>query len=224
MLMNKIFIIEDEDKIRNEVKTFLEKSGFLCDTSTDFENIIDKALSSNSQLILLDINLPVFDGYYICKEIRKKSNVPIIMLTSRQGEIDELMSMNLGADDFVAKTTSPQILLARINSVLKRTYSTELNNNISYKGLSLNLSRGTMTFENVELDLTKNEMKILNILIENKENIVSRDEIMEALWQCDEFVDDNTITVNVNRLRRKMEKLGVKDMLKTKRGQGYILL
>lgn len=222
--MNKIFIIEDEDKIRNEVKTFLEKSGFLCDTSTDFENIIDKALSSNSQLILLDINLPVFDGYYICKEIRKKSNVPIIMLTSRQGEIDELMSMNLGADDFVAKTTSPQILLARINSVLKRTYSTELNNNISYKGLSLNLSRGTMTFENMELDLTKNEMKILNILIENKENIVSRDEIMEALWQCDEFVDDNTITVNVNRLRRKMEKLGVKDMLKTKRGQGYILL
>lgn len=222
--MNKIFIIEDEDKIRNEVKTFLEKSGFLCDTSTDFENIIDKALSSNSQLILLDINLPVFDGYYICKEIRKKSNVPIIMLTSRQGEIDELMSMNLGADDFVAKTTSPQILLARINSVLKRTYSTELNNNISYKGLSLNLSRGTMTFENVELDLTKNEMKILNILIENKENIVSRDEIMEALWQCDEFVDDNTITVNVNRLRRKMEKLGAKDMLKTKRGQGYILL
>lgn len=222
--MNKIFIIEDEDKMRNEVKTFLEKSGFLCDTSTDFENIIDKALSSNSQLILLDINLPVFDGYYICKEIRKKSNVPIIMLTSRQGEIDELMSMNLGADDFVAKTTSPQILLARINSVLKRTYSTELNNNISYKGLSLNLSRGTMTFENMELDLTKNEMKILNILIENKENIVSRDEIMEALWQCDEFVDDNTITVNVNRLRRKMEKLGVKDMLKTKRGQGYILL
>lgn len=222
--MNKIFIIEDEDKMRNEVKTFLEKSGFLCDTSTDFENIIDKALSSNSQLILLDINLPVFDGYYICKEIRKKSNVPIIMLTSRQGEIDELMSMNLGADDFVAKTTSPQILLARINSVLKRTYSTELNNNISYKGLSLNLSRGTMTFENVELDLTKNEMKILNILIENKENIVSRDEIMEALWQCDEFVDDNTITVNVNRLRRKMEKLGAKDMLKTKRGQGYILL
>lgn len=222
--MNKIFIIEDEDKIRNEVKTFLEKSGFLCDTSTDFENIIDKALSSNSQLILLDINLPVFDGYYICKEIRKKSNVPIIMLTSRQGEIDELMSMNLGADDFVAKTTSPQILLARINSVLKRTYSTELNNNISYKGLSLNLSRGTMTFENMELDLTKNEMKILNILIENKENIVSRDEIMEALWQCDEFVDDNTITVNVNRLRRKMEKLGAKDMLKTKRGQGYILL
>lgn len=224
MLMNKIFIIEDEDKMRNEVKTFLEKSGFLCDTSTDFENIIDKALSSNSQLILLDINLPVFDGYYICKEIRKKSNVPIIMLTSRQGEIDELMSMNLGADDFVAKTTSPQILLARINSVLKRTYSTELNNNISYKGLSLNLSRGTMTFENMELDLTKNEMKILNILIENKENIVSRDEIMEALWQCDEFVDDNTITVNVNRLRRKMEKLGAKDMLKTKRGQGYILL
>lgn len=222
--MNKIFIIEDEDKMRNEVKTFLEKSGFLCDTSTDFENIIDKALSSNSQLILLDINLPVFDGYYICKEIRKKSNVPIIMLTSRQGEIDELMSMNLGADDFVAKTTSPQILLARINSVLKRTYSTELNNNISYKGLSLNLSRGTMTFENMELDLTKNEMKILNILIENKENIVSRDEIMEALWQCDEFVDDNTITVNVNRLRRKMEKLGAKDMLKTKRGQGYILL
>lgn len=222
--MDKIFIVEDEDKIRNEVKTFLEKSGFTCDTSTDFENIIEILLCSNSKLILLDINLPVFDGYYICKEIRKKSNVPIIMLTSRQGEIDELMSMNLGADDFVAKTTSPQILLARINSVLKRSYRNESNNNIIYRGLSLNLSKGTMEFNNNELDLTKNEMKILNMLIENKENIVSRDEIMECLWQCDEFVDENTLTVNVNRLRRKMEKLGAKDMLKTKRGQGYILL
>ena len=214
--MDKIFIVEDEDKIRNEVKTFLEKSGFTCDTSTDFENIIEILLCSNSKLILLDINLPVFDGYYICKEIRKKSNVPIIMLTSRQGEIDELMSMNLGADDFVAKTTSPQILLARINSVLKRSYRNESNNNIIYRGLSLNLSKGTMEFNNNELDLTKNEMKILNMLIENKENIVSRDEIMECLWQCDEFVDENTLTVNVNRLRRKMEKLGAKDKLKTK--------
>ena len=222
--MDKIFIVEDEDKIRNEVKTFLEKSGFTCDTSTDFENIIEILLCSNSKLILLDINLPVFDGYYICKEIRKKSNVPIIMLTSRQGEIDELMSRNLGADDFVAKTTSPQILLARINSVLKRSYRNESNNNIIYRGLSLNLSKGTMEFNNNELDLTKNEMKILNMLIENKENIVSRDEIMECLWQCDEFVYENTLTVNVNRLRRKMEKLGAKDMLKTKRGQGYILL
>lgn len=222
--MNKIFIVEDEKKIRDEVKSFLNKSGFNCISSINFENMVEEILNSDAKLVLLDINLPVFDGYYICKEVRKKSNVPIIMLTSREGEIDELLSMNLGADDFVSKTTSPQILLARINSVLKRSYSNEINNNLNYNGLVLNITKGTMSYNNKELDLTKNEIRILSILIKNKENIVSRNDMMESLWQSDEFVDDNTLTVNVNRLRRKMESIGAIDMLKTKRGQGYILL
>lgn len=222
--MNKIFIVEDEKKIRDEVKSFLNKSGFNCISSINFENMVEEILNSDAKLVLLDINLPVFDGYYICKEVRKKSNVPIIMLTSREGEIDELLSMNLGADDFVSKTTSPQILLARINSVLKRSYSNEINNNLNYNGLVLNITKGTMSYNNKELDLTKNEIRILSMLIKNKENIVSRNDMMESLWQSDEFVDDNTLTVNVNRLRRKMESIGAIDMLKTKRGQGYILL
>lgn len=223
--MEKIFFIEDEENIRKEVKTFLEKSGYECETSTDFKNIIEVVLKSNSKLILLDINLPVYDGYYICREIRKKSDVPIIMLTSRQSEIDELMSMNLGADDFVSKTTSPQILLARITSVLKRTYSKKgVSDDLEYKGLILNTSRGVIIYDNNESELTKNEIKILDIFMKNKEKIVSRNDLMEALWQSDEFVDDNTLTVNVNRLRRKMESIGAKDYLKTKRGQGYILL
>lgn len=222
--MNKIFIVEDEQKIRDELKSFLDKSGFNCISSINFENMVEEILNSDAKLVLLDINLPVFDGYYICKEVRKKSNIPIIMLTSREGEIDELLSMNLGADDFVSKTTSPQILLARINSVLKRSYSNEVNNNLSYNGLILNTTKGTMSYNNEELDLTKNEIRILSILIKNKENIVSRNDMMEYLWQSDEFVDDNTLTVNVNRLRRKMESIGAIDMLKTKRGQGYILL
>lgn len=222
--MNKIFIVEDEKKIRDEVKSFLNKSGFNCISSINFQNMVEEILNSDAKLVLLDINLPVFDGYYICKEVRKKSNVPIIMLTSREGEIDELLSMNLGADDFVSKTTSPQILLARINSVLKRSYSNEINNNLNYNGLVLNITKGTMSYNNKELDLTKNEIRILSMLIKNKENIVSRNDMMESLWQSDEFVDDNTLTVNVNRLRRKMESIGAIDMLKTKRGQGYILL
>lgn len=223
--MEKIFLVEDEENIRKEVKTFLEKSGYECDTSTDFKNIIEVVLKSKSRLILLDINLPVYDGYYICREIRKKSDIPIIMLTSRQSEIDELMSMNIGADDFVSKTTSPQILLARIASVLKRTYSSSAESeDLIYKGLALNPSKGTIRYDNNEIDLTKNEIKILDILMKNKETIVSRNDMMEELWQSDEFVDDNTLTVNVNRLRKKMESIGAKDYLKTKRGQGYILL
>ena len=165
----KIFIIEDEEKIRNELITFLNKYGYITSYSVDFENIVEDALKSKCNLILLDINLPYYDGYYICREIRKKSDVPIIVVTSRDSEVDELMSMNLGAD-------------------------------------------------------SKNESRILYVLIKNNGKIVSRNEIIEALWESDEFVDDNTLTVNINRLRKKLEEIGANDFLKTKRGQGYILI
>lgn len=221
---NKIFIIEDEEKIRIELSELLNRYGYEANYSNDFENIVEIALESNSHIILLDINLPYYDGYYICREIRKKSNIPIIVVTSRNSEIDELMSMNLGADDFVTKPYNTQILLARISSLLRRTYQNMDLEIFEFKGLKYNMSISEMEFDNNKVELTKNESRILYTLIKNKEKIVSRNELMKSLWQNDEFVDDNTLTVNINRLRKKLEEVGAVDYLQTKRGQGYILI
>ena len=220
----KIFIIEDEEKIRLELSTFLNRYGYETSYSTDFENIVTIALKEKPHVILLDINLPYFDGYYICREIRKSSNVPIIVVTSRNSEIDELMSMNLGADDFITKPYNTQILLARISAILRRTYQNLDAEIFEYNGLKYNMSTSEMEFNNNKIELTKNESRILYTLIKNKEKIVSRNELMKSLWQNDEFVDDNTLTVNINRLRKKLEEIGASDYLQTKRGQGYILI
>ena len=220
---NKIFIIEDEEKIKAELSTFLERYGYKTKTVEDFENVVCEALDYNATLILLDINLPYYDGYYICKEIRKKSNVPIIIVTSRDSEIDELMSMNLGADDFITKPYNTQILLARITSIIRRTYNKDIEL-FEYRNLKYNLSQSEAEFNGKKIELTKNESKILYVFMKNKEKIVSRDKIMKELWQSDEFVDDNTLTVNINRLRKKLEEIGAINYLQTKRGQGYILI
>ena len=221
---NKVFIIEDEEKIRIELSEFLNRYGYETSYSNDFENIVEIALKSAPHIILLDINLPYYDGYYICREIRKKSNVPIIVVTSRNSEIDELMSMNLGADDFVTKPYNTQILLARISSLLRRTYQNIDLEVFEFNGLKYNMSTSEMEFNNNKIELTKNESRILYTLIKNKEKIVSRNELMKSLWQNDEFVDDNTLTVNINRLRKKLEEIGASDYLQTKRGQGDILI
>ena len=221
---NKIFIIEDEEKIRLELSTFLNRYGYETSYSTDFENIVDISLKEEPDIILLDINLPYYDGYYICREIRRKSNVPIIVVTSRNSEVDELMSMNLGADDFITKPYNTQILLARIASIIRRTYQNLDSEVFEVKGLKYNMSTSEMTFDNKKCELTKNESKILFTLMKNKERIVSRNDLMKALWQDDEFVDDNTLTVNINRLRKKLEEIGAVDYIQTKRGQGYILI
>lgn len=225
MESKKIFIIEDEEKIREELTKFLEKYGYVVESSDDFENIVDVSLSCNPNMILLDINLPYYDGYYICREIRKKSEVPIIVVTSRQSEMDELMSMNLGADDFVTKPYNTQILLARINSVLKRVSQNSEGNQevLSYNDLKLNLSNGTISSMDKTLEITKNELRILYYLIKNQGNIVSREDLMDYLWKSNLFVDDNTLSVNVTRLRRKLEKIGIKDAIETRRGLGYIM-
>lgn len=221
--MAAIFIIEDDVKIRNELTKLLEKYGYECESSDDFAHMTEFVLRQNPQLILLDINLPVYDGYYICREIRRQSQIPIIIVTSRDSEIDELMSMNLGADDFITKPYNTQILLARISSVLKRTYHSEPVSVISHRGLELDLSRSLARSKNNAVELSKNELRILRLLMCNKEQIISRDEIMNDLWQSEEFVDDNTLTVNINRLRKKLEGIGVHDYLITKRGQGYLV-
>ena len=174
-------------------------------------------------MILLDVNLPVFDGYYICREIRKQSDVPIIIVTSRSTDMDELMSMNLGADDFITKPYHSQILLAHISAVLKRCNSQSVAEKVEYRGLTLYPSQSKISYQENETDLTKNEMKILTILINNAGRIVSRSDLMNALWQSDEFVDDNTLTVNVNRLRKRIKEIGAPELITTKRGLGYIL-
>ena len=220
----KIFIIEDEEKIRLELSTFLNRYGYETSYSDDFENIVEIALKEKPHIILLDINLPYYDGYYICREIRKASNVPIIVVTSRNSEIDELMSMNLGADDFITKPYNTQILLARISSIIRRAYQNVESEVFEFRRLKYNMSTSEMAFDDKKIELTKNESRIFATLIRNKEKIVSRNELMKALWQSDEFVDDNTLTVNINRLRKKLEEIGAKDYLQTKRGQGYILI
>lgn len=221
--MSKIIIIEDTDTIREELKTFLTRYGYDVTTPTNFENIIDYTLMESPDLILLDINLPIFDGYHICREIRKSSDVPIIVVTSRDSDMDELMSMNLGADDFITKPYNTQILLARISSILRRAQGTNLQDIISYNDLRLNLSNSSITYKNNTSELTKNELKILSCLIKNKGKIVSRDDLMDYMWNSEIFVDDNNLSVNVTRLRKKLQEVGMKENIETRRGLGYIL-
>jgi len=221
--MKKILIIEDNIKIRNELSIFLTQNGYTCDAPEDFAHIIEYSISSKSHLILLDINLPIYDGYYICREIRKQSDVPIIVVTSRDSEIDELTAMNLGADDFITKPYNTQILLARISSVFKRVYKENVTDKFDCGSFTINLSKSEIDYDGVKIDLTKNELKILTGLYEKRYSIVSRDELMAHLWDSEMFVDDNTLTVNINRLRKKLEDAGLKNVIETKRGQGYML-
>ena len=222
--MSKIFIVEDENTIRDELSIFLSRYGYEIEAPENFENIIEDIKKSNSDLILLDINLPIFDGYYICREVRKFSETPIIVVTSRESDIDELMSMNLGADDFVTKPYNTQILLARIEAILKRVNrSLTPQDVLEYKDMKVNLSNGTVSYNDKAIEITKNELKILSYLIKNKGKIVSRENLMNYLWDCEMFIDDNTLSVNVTRIRRKLEEIGLKNIIETRRGLGYIM-
>jgi len=221
--MPKIIIIEDTQTIREELKTFLTRYDYEVLAPSNFENIVDYTLKEEPDLLLLDINLPIFDGYHICREIRKSSNMPIIVVTSRDSEMDELMSMNLGADDFITKPYNTQILLARIASILRRVDGSNTQDTISYNDLKLNLANGSITYKGKTTELTKNELKILSCLIKNKGKIVSRDDLMDFMWNSDIFVDDNNLSVNVTRLRKKLQEAGMKENIETRRRLGYIL-
>ena len=222
--MNKIFIVEDEKTIRDELSIFLSRYGYQIEAPNNFENIIEDIKNSNPDLILLDINLPIFDGYYLCREVRKFSETPIIVVTSRDSDVDELMSMNLGADDFVTKPYNTQILLARIESILKRVNrNLAVQDILEYKDIKVNLSNGTVAYNKKTVEITKNELKILSYLLKNRGNIVSREKLMNYLWDCEMFIDDNTLSVNVTRIRKKLEEIGVKDVIETRRGLGYII-
>ncbi|MDD3049439.1 MAG: response regulator transcription factor [Bacilli bacterium] len=220
--MNEILIVEDDITLRNELQLFLNNNGYVTKVIESFENTLDQLLSISCDLILMDINIPGLNGEYLCREFRKSSNLPIIMVTSRNNEIDELMSMSYGADDYITKPYNPQILLVRIEAVLKRTNNTNTTI-INYKDIRLNLSRSVIESEKGEIELSKNESKILYYLLKNKSKIIAREEIMDFLWGSEEFVDDNTLTVNINRLRRKLQDIGYGEVIETRRGQGYII-
>ena len=222
--MQKILIVEDDKKLRKELETFLTKHGFIAKGLEKFDNTIEDILNENADLILLDINLPYTDGEFVCKEVRKTSDVPIIMVTSRDNEIDELMSLNYGADQYVTKPYNIQILLAKINGLLKRNKKSDKEmQEIECDGFKLNIAERVIKKDDRKIELTKNEYTILYYLCINRGRIVSRDEIMDYLWESEEFIDDNTLSVNVKRLRGKLEELGLVDRIETRRGQGYIL-
>lgn len=219
----KLFLIEDDTVLRTELARFLEKYGYECQFSDDFKHIVEITLQSSPDLILLDLNLPYLDGCQVCRELRKQTRTPIIVVTSRSGEMDELICLNLGADDFIAKPYNAQILLAHIEAVLRRRTPSEQDTVLTYGELMFYPERNTASFRGREIELTKNESRILTLLLRSGQKILSRNELMDALWQSDVFVDDNTLTVNVNRLRKKLAEIGLTDFIKTKHGQGYCL-
>lgn len=222
--MFTIMVVDDNEQLQNEIGNLLIANGYSILKPKDFNKISQIVKESSPDLILLDINLPNDDGFKICTEIRSFSNIPIIFITSRNTNIDELMSITLGGDDFITKPYNTQILLARINALLKRAYPNNSNMDvIEYNGLTLNILSSTIEHDQKNIELTKNELKILYYLLINKGKIVSRVDIMEYLWDSSMFVNDNTLAVNITRIRNKIEEIGLKDFIKTKRGQGYII-
>ena len=222
--MKRILIVEDDEKLRCELETFLNKNGFVATSLKKFDNAVEDILKIQADLLLLDINLPYTDGEFICKEIRKTSNVPIIMVTSRDSEMDELLSLNYGADQYVTKPYNIQILLAKIVGLLKRNQNAGNNpDKIDCGEFVLNTAGRIIEKEDNKVELTKNEYKILEYLVIHRQQVISRDEIMDYLWESEEFVDDNTLNVNIKRLRMKLEELGLTDQIETRRGQGYLL-
>ena len=219
--MKRIMIIEDETTLRDELSVLLKNAGYEPVAVTDYSNVSEQMKSANSDLILLDINLPNVNGETLLQDFRKSSDTPVIMLTSRTTEIDEVLSMSYGADDYITKPYNPTILLLRISAVLKR--SAKAGSVQKYHDVEVSTVKGSLTRNGSEQILTKNEMIIFQQLLDRQGEIVTRDELMTALWDNDEFVNDNALSVNVSRLRGKLAELGLLDAIETRKKQGYVL-
>ncbi|MBU4440203.1 MAG: response regulator transcription factor [Acetobacterium sp.] len=222
--MYKILIVEDDQIIATSLKNHLDKWGLEAAAIGDFHHILDEFVTYDPQLVLLDISLPFFNGYHWCSEIRKISKVPIIFISSTSDNMNIVMAMNMGGDDFIAKPFDLAVVVAKIQALLRRTYSFQGQVNLlEHKGAILNLGDASISYNDQKLELSKNEFKTLQILLENKGKVVSRDVIMKRLWDSDCFVDDNTLTVNIARLRKKLDEAGLTDFIATKKGIGYLI-
>lgn len=222
--MYKLLIVEDDKTIADSLVTYLEKWGFAAKAVTDFNRVAEEFLEYDANLVLLDITLPFFNGFYWCAQIRKVSKVPIVFISSANDNMNIVMAMNMGGDDFIAKPFDLSVLVAKVQALLRRTYDfTSETNVLEHKGVILNLKDTTLVYQEHQLELTKNEFKILQILMENSGAIVSREQIMVRLWDSDCFVDDNTLTVNMTRIRKKLEEIGLTDYIITKKGLGYLI-
>ncbi|MBC5635487.1 response regulator transcription factor [Ornithinibacillus sp. BX22] len=222
--MYKILIVEDDMTIARSMKKHLTSWGYEVEYITDFHDVMASFISIDPQLILLDISLPSFNGFHWCSEIRKVSKVPIIFISSASDNMNIVMAMNMGGDDFISKPFDLNVLTSKVQAMLRRTYDfTGQTNLLQHKGAIVNVSDGTLTYDNQKVDLTKNELKILQFLLESKGKTVSRDALMTRLWETDSFIDDNTLTVNVTRLRKKLERVGLIDFIITKKGIGYLV-
>ena len=222
--MKKILIIEDDATLREELRLLLENGGYAPCIATDFENAADEAARIRPDLVLLDTLVADGNAQSILRDIRSGSDVPVIMLTSRSTDADEIISRSSGADDYVTKPYNPALLLLRIETVLRRTGGRGSEEELTYRGMRLNLLRSSVTYKGAETVLSRNEMNILHCLLKKRGTIVSRDELMDYLWDRSDFVDDNTLTVNINRLRKRLEGLGFPDVIETRRKQGYMLI
>ena len=222
--MNRILIVEDDMTIAKVLAAHLEKWGYETRCAENFKNIMNDFLDFEPQLLMLDIGLPFFNGFHWCQEIRKVSQVPIMFLSSLDDNMNIVMAMNMGGDEFIEKPFDLNVVTAKVQALLRRTYAFQGSSNLlEHDGIMLNLGDATVLYQDQKVELTKNEFRILQILFERAGKIVSRDEIIERLWDSDEFIDDNTLTVNVARLRKKLESVGRKDMIRTKKGIGYMV-
>ncbi len=222
--MYKIFLVEDDEMLCSLIKKHLESWGYQVTAAQDFADVMGEFVRSEAHLVLLDLKLPYFNGFHWCEEIRRVSQVPVIFLSSVADDMNMVMAMTRGADDFVAKPFNLEVLSAKVQAILRRTYSFGNSGNLlEHRGAVLNLGSGNLSYQGQAVELTRNELRILNLLFSQAGNVVSREAIMQMLWENDDFVDDNTLTVNVNRLRRKLEGIGLENMILTRKGLGYIV-
>lgn len=222
--MKKIAVVEDDNSLRTALAGVLEENGYTPCLILDFMKADQEILAAEADLVLLDIILPGTSGQEILRNLRKNSQIPVIMLTSKNGEMDEILAMSYGADDYMTKPYNPTLLLLKIEAIFRRMTPDQTGTELEYKGMRVDLLRSTMKYQEQETVLSKNEITILYYLMKNQGKIVSRDELMDYLWDCNDFVDDNTLTVNINRLRKRLEEAGLAGVIETRRRQGYLLV
>lgn len=222
--MKEILLVEDDLDLSKVLSSSLNKWGFKVNLIENFDSILKEFTEKEPQLVIMDVNLPYYDGFYWCKKIREVSKVPILFLSSRDSNMDLIMGINNGGDDYITKPFSIEVLITKINALLRRTYDYAGSESIIYyNGAVLDIEKCTFKYGDNTIELTKNEIKILSVLIKNREKVVSRDKLMMSLWNDDEFVSDNTLTVNITRLRNKIKEIGLDDFIKTKKGIGYMV-